>query len=581
MTVHIKVPRLTLVQMITVMEDYEQATAFLGHWGPYQQLIFFLLCSSTIPNGFSAFSVIFLADIPAHHCLIPGANLSEEWIRASIPLNVVNGKHELSKCRRYNQEIIRNLSAQGFNPEDVNLTSVELEKCTDGWTYSKDVYQSTIVTEFDLVCDDEWKQPFTSSIYFIGVLCGSFFSGQISDRFGRKPVLFATMMVQTIFTFIQVFAPSWEVFSILFFIVGLGQISNYVAAFVLGTELLSGGVRVFYSSLGVCLFFAFGYMMLPLIAYLIRNWRMLLVALSVPGLIYIPLWWFIPESPRWLISQGRVEEAEAIVKNAARKNGVLPPDIIFKKSEEEEKNTKPQKTKPENNILDLMRTSNIRRTTLILFLVWLTLSMGYFGLSLNTSRLHGDSYVNCFISAALEVPAYITSWLSLRYLPRKLSCPVSMLLGGGVLYFIQLVPPDLPALSVALEMAGKFGMAIGTALMFAYTGELYPTVLRNTAVGSCAMVSRVGSAVAPYFIHLSVYHKYLPYILLGTLCVFSSLTTLFLPETFRRPLPETIDQMQKRERINCPCFSINKEKDPQLNTISNTSVPQILQEEKL
>ncbi|XP_072517951.1 organic cation/carnitine transporter 2-like [Salminus brasiliensis] len=560
------------------MEDYEKATAFLGLWGPFQQIIFFLLCASTIPNGFSAFSVIFLADIPPHHCEIPGVNLSEEWITASIPTIVVNGKQELSKCRRYKQDIIRNLSAQGFNPQDVNLTDIQLEKCVDGWTYSEDIYQSTIVTEFDLVCDDEWKQPFTSSIYFLGVLCGSFFSGQISDRFGRKPVLFATMMVQTFFTLIQVFAPSWEVFSIIFFIVGLGQISNYVAAFVLGTELLSGSVRVFFSSLGVCLCFALGYMMLPLIAYLIRNWRILLVALSVPGLIYIPLWWFIPESPRWLISQGRVEEAEAILKNAAKKNKVSPPDIIFKEIEEEEKNTKPEET----NILDLMRTSNIRHTTLILFLVWLTLSMGYFGLSLNTSRLHGDPYVNCFISAAIEAPAYITSWLLLRYLPRRLSCSISMLLGGVMLYFIQLVPPNLPSLSVALEMMGKFGISIGTALMFAYTGELYPTVLRNTAVGSCAMVSRVGSAVAPYFIHLSVYYKYLPYILLGTLCLFSSSTTLFLPESFKRPLPETIEQMQKREKMNCKCFSRkHKEKDPYQNTTSNTPVVQILQEERL
>uniref|UniRef100_A0AAR2KYF1 Major facilitator superfamily (MFS) profile domain-containing protein n=1 Tax=Pygocentrus nattereri TaxID=42514 RepID=A0AAR2KYF1_PYGNA len=479
------------------MKDYEKTTAFLGQWGPFQKIVFFLLCTSTVPNGFSAFSVIFLADIPDHHCQIPGTNLS-------------------------------------YNPEDVNLTEIEQEKCVDGWMYSKHIYQSTIVTEFDLVCDDEWKQPFTSSIYFIGVLCGSFFSGQISDRFGRKPVLFVTMMVQTFFTFIQVFVPSWELFSVLFFIVGLGQISNYVAAFVLGTEILSGGVRVLYSSLGVCFFFAIGYMMLPLMAFLIRSWRMLLVALSVPGLIYIPLWWFIPESPRWLISQGKLEEAEAIVKNAAKKNKVTPPDIIFNEI-------------GVNKYIDLL-TDNIRRTTLILFLVWLTLSMGYFGLSLNTSRLHGDPFVNCFISAAIEVPAYVTSWLSLRYLPRRLSCSASMLLGGGVLYFIQLVPPSLPSLSVALEMMGKFGIAIGTALMFTYTGELYPTVLRNTAVGSCAMVSRVGSAIAPYFIHLSVYHEHLPYILLGTLCLLSSTTTLFLPESFNQPLPETIEQMQKRDR---------------------------------
>ncbi|XP_076836358.1 organic cation/carnitine transporter 2-like isoform X2 [Brachyhypopomus gauderio] len=514
------------------MKDYEETTAFLGQWD---------------------------------------ANLTDEWIKASIPMKLVNGKQELNKCWRYKIEVIQNLSAQGYNPQDVNLTDISWEKCVDGWTYSKDIYQSTIVTEFDLVCDDEWKQPFTSTIYFLGVLCGSFFSGQISDRFGRKPVLFITMMVQTFFTFVQVFSPSWEVFSVLFFIVGLGQISNYVAAFVLGSEILSGAVRVFYSSLGVSLFFAIGYMMLPLIAFLIRNWRMVLIALSLPGLIYIPLWWFIPESPRWLISQGRIEEAEAIVKEAAKRNKVTAPEVIFKETEEEERKVKGEEPK---SVLDLVKTSNIRQTTLILFLVWMTLSMGYFGLSLNTSRLHGDPFVNCFISAAIEVPAYICSWLSLRYLPRRLSCSASMLLGGGVLFFIQLVPPNLPSLSVALEMTGKFGLAMGTALMFAYTGELYPTVLRNTAVGSCAMVSRVGSAIAPYFIHLNVYHNYLPYIILGCLCILSSATTLFLPESFRCLLPETIEQMQKRNRIECLCFSEKEETDPYKDTSATTKVLQ-------
>lgn len=61
----------------------------------------------------------------------------------------------------------------------------------------------------------------------------------------------------------------------------------------------------------------------------------------------------------------------------------------------------------------------------------------------------------------------------------------------------------MPTATKALEMLGKFGIATGTALMFVYTGELYPTVLRNTAVGACAMVSRVGSTIAPYLTHLS------------------------------------------------------------------------------
>lgn len=42
---------------------------------------------------------------------------------------------------------------------------------------------------------------------------------------------------------------------------------------------------------------------------------------------------FIPESPRWLITQGRVEEAEVIVRDAARKNKVEAPPVIFKNFE--------------------------------------------------------------------------------------------------------------------------------------------------------------------------------------------------------------------------------------------------------
>ncbi|XP_037603940.1 solute carrier family 22 member 5-like isoform X2 [Sebastes umbrosus] len=544
------------------MQDYDDTTAFLGQWGRFQQIVFFLLCASIVPNGFGAFSVVFLTAIPSHHCLVPEVNLTQDWRNATIPREVVDGKREPSRCSRYRQDVVRNLSAQGLIPgRDVNLTDLEQEGCVDGWIYSKDIYQSTIVSEFDLVCSDHWKQPFTSSLYFLGVLVGSFFSGQLSDGFGRKPVFFATMAVQTIFTFVQMFSPSWTVFSILLFISGLGQISNYVSAFVLGSEILTGNVRVLFSSLGVCLCFAFGYMMLPLFAYFLRDWKSLILCISLPGLLYIPLWWFIPESPRWLLSQGRVEEADTIVRKAAKMNKVEAPQIIFKDNSvhADETNTHP---KENHNIFNLLRTKNIRNTTVILCLVWFTLSIGYFGLSLNTSRLHANPYLSCFLSAAVEVPAYISSWLALRYLPRRLSVICILLLGGVSLYLIQLVPESLPDLSVALEMLGKFGLTTGTSLMFAYTAELYPTVLRNTATGTCTMVSRVGSSIAPFLLQLSEYFKYLPYILLGTLAVVSAFAALFLPESFGRPLPQTIQQMQKRESMKCPFITRREHSKP-------------------
>lgn len=549
-----------------MMKTYADSIAFLGQWGRFQQVVFFLLCTSITPNGFGAFTLVFLTDAPSHHCLVPEGNLTADWRSAIIPVQVVDGKEERSSCSRYRLDVVRNLSALGYSPGgDVNLTELEQEVCVDGWSYSTDVFKSTIVTDYDLVCDEQWKQPFTTTVFFVGVLCGSFFAGQLADRFGRKPVLFATMAIQTIFTFIQVFSVSWIMFTVLLFINGLGQMSNFVSALVLGAEILTGTVRVIYSSLGTCMGFAVGYMLLPLFAYFLRDWKSLLLGLSVPSLVYIPLWWFIPESPRWLISQGRVSEAEAIVRKAAKWNKVQAPTAIF---EDMDMATK-KPSKRQHTVLDLMRKSSIRHTTLILCFVAFSLTSGYYGLSYNTGQLHADPYVSCFISAAVEVPAYISSWLALHFIPRRLSVIITSVIGGVLLLFIQLVPEGLTAVSLGLEMLAKYFLTTGTALMFAYTAELYPTVLRNTATGAYNTVARVGSCITPFLLELSSYNKYLPYIILGTLSILSAVAALFLPESFRRPLPETVQEMSKRERINCPPFS---RKDPPNNFGRSTAM---------
>ncbi|XP_027499583.1 solute carrier family 22 member 4 isoform X2 [Corapipo altera] len=510
------------------MRDYDAVTAFLGEWGLFQRLIFFLLSASIIPNGFNGMSAVFLAGTPEHRCAVPrGANLSGEWLNASIPLELRDGRAAPSRCRRYRLAALANFSALGLRPgSDVELETLEQEPCLDGWEYSRDVYRSTIVTEWNLVCEDDWKAPLTTSLFFVGVLIGSFISGQLSDRFGRKSILFLTMAVQTGFSFLQIFSTSWEMFTVLFLIVGMGQISNYVVAFILG----------------VCIFFAFGYMLLPLFAYFIRDWRMLLLALTVPGLFCIPLWWVIPESPRWLISQGRYKEAEVIIRKAAKINGIPAPAVLFDTAEMQD--SKPQQQQ-KAILLDLFRTRNIATITIMSLLLWFFTSVGYFGLSLSTPDWHGDAYLNCFLSAVIEVPAYVIAWLLLRSLPRRYSLSGILFLGGSVVLFIQLVPADLNVLSVGLVMLGKFGITAAFSMLYVYNVELYPTLVRNMAVGATSTASRLGSIIAPYFVYLGAYDRFLPYILMGSLTVLIGILTLFLPESYGSPLPESFEQMLK------------------------------------
>uniref|UniRef100_A0A2K5CJX5 Solute carrier family 22 member 4 n=1 Tax=Aotus nancymaae TaxID=37293 RepID=A0A2K5CJX5_AOTNA len=432
------------------MRDYDEVTAFLGEWGPFQRLIFFLLSASIIPNGFNGMSVVFLAGIPEHRCRVPdAANLSSAWRNHSVPLRLRDGREVPHSCRRYRLATIANFSALGLEPgRDVDLGQLEQESCLDGWEFSQDVYLSTVVTEV-------WQEE-----------CSLRNHG-------------CTDWLQLPADFLH----------------QLGDVHCVICHRGHGPDLqLCGG---FHTR-------------------------------------------FIPESPRWLISQRRFREAEDIIQKAAKMNNIAVPAVIFD-SVEELNTLKQQKA----FIMDLFRTQNIAIMTIMSLLLWMLTSVGYFALSLDAPNLHGDAYLNCFLSALIEVPAYVIAWLLLRTLPRRYIIAAVLFWGGGVLLFIQLVPADYYFLSIGLVMLGKFGITSAFSMLYVFTAELYPTLVRNMAVGVTSMASRVGSIIAPYFVYLGAYNRMLPYIVMGSLTVLIGIITLLFPESLGTTLPETLEQMQK------------------------------------
>ncbi len=92
-------------------------------------------------------------------------------------------------------------------------------------------------------------------------------------------------------------------------------------------EIIGGKWNVLIG-IGLEFAWAFGYAILPLIAYYIPQWTWLHLVVSLPTLLFIPLTFLIPESPRWLLSQGRLEEAEEILRGAVRINGGQWPNSV-------------------------------------------------------------------------------------------------------------------------------------------------------------------------------------------------------------------------------------------------------------
>ncbi|KAJ0033342.1 hypothetical protein NQD34_000449, partial [Periophthalmus magnuspinnatus] len=528
--------------------NYEERVAFLGNWGPFQRRLFIVLCLCSIPPGFTILSVIFLLATPPHQCYIPSnSNLSHEWIQAIIPAQEhMFLQEEQRSCSRYALDIVMNASLNGLRPGQGNATESEvmlqtlpLEECGDGWSFSQQYFTSTVVTEFNLVCGDQWKQPLSSLIFFLGGLCGCFVCGQLSDRVGRKPVLFSSLLLLGVFGGGLALAPSWPVFMALFFMLGLEQGTIYVVIFVLGSEVLTGKTRVVFSGLALPVFFAFGSMLLPCTAYVLTSWRHLTWAIAASSIACLPFGWVVPESPRWLLSLGHKEDAERILQMAALETQVEAPASIFPPEEV----LLTAFSMESCTFLDLLKTRNIRHITVILWISWLSIYVSNYGLSFSATGLRESPFLTYILVSAIELPSYLFSLLAAAYCRRRMAFIIF-----GAVAIVGVLPIFLttdicPTVTLCLVLVCKFGVLVVISCMYIHTGELFPTIIRNTAMSSCAMFGRLGACLSPYLQHLAVVAPSLPWLVLALLPLLTVLLLSFLPETFQEPLPDAIEQM--------------------------------------
>lgn len=165
----------------------------------------------------------------------------------------------------------------------------------------------------------------------------------------------------------------------------------------------------------------------------------------------------------------------------------------------------------------------------------------------------------------VEIPSYVITWYAMDRLGRRWVLCLTMLLGGvacvscmfvpeGTIFFFFLhstskrrvssvcVAADAVWVTVSLAMIGKFGIAASFAVFYVFVGELLPTVLRSQAMGVASFIAGIGLLGFPYIVHLAVYSRVLPLIIMGTLSVAGALTSIFLPETLNIHLPQTIEE---------------------------------------
>ncbi|KIH58760.1 hypothetical protein ANCDUO_11028 [Ancylostoma duodenale] len=171
---------------------------------------------------------------------------------------------------------------------------------------------------FGYLCAETAYVKSSISVQMVGVLIGTLLFGYTSDRFGRKTTLVGSFIMTSVMGLASSFSTSLFMFTVLRTILGFFCGGLLGAYGVYKMEHIPKKHRFWVATI---IAWAPNYILLNVIAYLSHDWRTLqrvLVLIGSPALI---LFFFVHESPRWLIQKGKIEEARAVLQKIQRLDG--------------------------------------------------------------------------------------------------------------------------------------------------------------------------------------------------------------------------------------------------------------------
>uniref|UniRef100_A0A8C4MQ21 Solute carrier family 22 member 11 n=1 Tax=Equus asinus asinus TaxID=83772 RepID=A0A8C4MQ21_EQUAS len=524
----------------------------VGGEGLFQTLQVFtlLLVSVLLPSQLLLEN--FSAAVPGHRCWVhmldngseTPANLTPEaLLTVSIPPGPDQGPHQ---CRRFRQPQWQLLDP---NATAANWSEAATEPCVDGWVYDLGTFTSTIVSEWGLVCDNQGLKPLGQSIFMAGVLVGSFACGLLSYWLGRKPLLCWCSLQMAVASTSTIFAPSFLVYCALRFLSAFGLAGIILTSATLMAEWTTTRRRAVTLTILGCTY-SLGQTALGGLAFFLRDWRTLQLAVSVPMFATFLTSWWLPESARWLIITGKPDQALQELRKVARING--------RKEAKKTLTTEVRchclcpgvwdMTGKEHSVLDLFRCPVLcgARTRLLALSCRFAVMLSYYGLVLDLQSLGSDIFLLQVLFGAVDFLGRGTTTLFLRFFGRRVTLASFLTMAGLSILANVLVPQDLQPLRVVFAVLGKGCFGVSLTCLTIYKPELFPTPLRVTADGFLQSAGRLGAVIGPLIMMTRQALPLLPPISYGVISIAASLIVLFLPETRGLPLPDTIQDLESQ-----------------------------------
>ncbi len=382
-----------------------------------------------------------------------------------------------------------------------------------------------------------------ASASFAGMFVGATTAGMLADRFGRKIVFQTSMIVWGSASLALALSWNWESLMIFRFLLGLGMGAEFPMGQALVSEFVPSKKRGqyigFLEGFWPIGFITAGALSLVLVPTL--GWRSVFILQGLLAVWVLIIRRIVPESARWYESRGRYDEADQTMRQ------------IEAEVEQSYGRPLPEPEPPRFTervftgfAFPQLFTAGYRSRTIMIWLAWFFILLGYYGITTWVSKLLADrgfeitgaiGYV--LLMALWGIPGFLSASLLLERIGRKTTLSAYVILSAVAAYFYGQAD-TLLWLIVAGSFMQFFFFGMWSAL-YAYTPEVFPTRARGTGAGTASSMGRLGALLGPALVPvvLASYGNAAVFTLGAISFVIAALVVLTLgPETKGRVLEE-------------------------------------------
>ena len=441
-----------------------------------------------------------------------------------------------------------------------------------------------------VVLQNEWhltqeQTDALSGAVFAGALLGNLVLGPLGDKLGRKPIFVWTACILSVAGLATAVSSNYHWLVLCRLAVGFGvggmavpfdALAEFVPRKRRGTHLLL-----------VEYFWTVGTMLVPLIAYLCFSesmnhqsdstatssggWRLFCAWCAVPSVLTTLVGlYLIPESPRWLLLQGRDDQALEILRTAAMYNDKNPVKLF----PHDMQLAHDHGAVESSNICDLFSVKHWK-TTLLLWGVWACQYFVYFGAIMaitlvfmnNNGEQRGDQGTSdfgaIFISALAEFVGTTVIIYLIDRIGRIPSQAISYLTGGVAIFVLcQLAShtqtslttttPTTWMIMVVAAFVARLSLMSGTCATWVSTAEIVPTEIRTTSHSTANAIGSLSGFFSPYVVSNETSFPTIGRVIL-LLSAMTSFLVLLLPETNGKSMGLTSPSSKKANRNESFC----------------------------